>query len=107
MLVDLASVVIAWGLAADPQAQEIVSVRTEPFPSMSLQEPPPWLYDRGEGVHNSMFGTYTRKNELQVYLFYEYTLNHDQEYKPEELGFVGTKDFRAKRTDHEFLIFAA
>jgi len=104
---NLASVVIACALAAEPLAQEVVSVRTEPLPSMSLQEPPPWLYDRGDGVHNSMFGTYTRKNELQVYLFYEYTLNHDAEYKPEELGFVGNKDFQAKRVDHEFLIFLA
>src|SRR4030095_11954786 len=107
VVMNLAPVVVAWAMAAVPQAQEIVSVRTEPPPSMSLQDPSPWLYDRGEGVHNSMFGTYTRKNELQVYLFYEYTLNHDEEYKPEELGFVGAKDFRAKRVDHEFLIFLA
>jgi hypothetical protein len=103
---NLVPVVVAWAMAADPQSQEFV-VRSEPLPGMSLQEPSPWLYDRGDGVHNSMFGTYTRKNELQVYLFYEYTTNHDAEYKPEELGFVGTQDFRARRTDHEFLIFLA
>jgi len=76
---------------------------------MTVQEPalPPWLADRGEGVHNSMFGTYTAKNEFQVYLFYEFTFNHDAEYKPSELGFVGNQDFLAKRTDHEFLIFMA
>ena len=107
MVMNLAPVVIALAMAADPQAQEILPVRTEPLPSLSLQELPPWLADRGDGVHNSMFGTYTRKHELQVYLFYEYTVNHDEEYKPEELGFVGAKDFRAKRVDHEFLIFLA
>ena len=107
MLNSLASILLVCGAAAEPaQAQEIVSVRSEP-PAMSFQDLPPWLYDRGDGVHNSMFGTYTRKNELQVYLFYEYTVNRDEEYKPEEIGFVGTQDFRAKRVDHEFLIFLA
>src|SRR5262245_27028724 len=99
---------MAWGMAAEAaQAQEFI-LNPDSGPRMSLQgQPCPWLADRGEGVHNSMFGTYTRKNELQVYLFYEYTTNHDAEYKPEELGFVGGQDFLAKRVDHEFLIFLA
>ena len=67
----------------------------------------PYLADRGDGIHTSLFGTYVRKNELLVYLFYEYTRNRDAEYKPSELGFGLDRDFRAKREDHEALIFAA
>src|SRR3989442_8563130 len=33
--------------------------------------------------------------------------NRDAEYKPSELGFGLDRDFRAKREDHEALIFAA
>src|SRR3989442_4565460 len=67
----------------------------------------PYLADRGDGIHTSLFGTYVRRNELLVYLFYEYTRNRDAEYKPSELGFGLDRDFRAKREDHEALIFAA
>jgi len=67
----------------------------------------PYLADRGDGVHTSLFGTYVRKNELLVYLFYEYTRNRDAEYKPSELGFASDQEFRAKKEEHEFLIFAA
>ncbi len=67
----------------------------------------PYLADRGDGIHTSLFGTYVRKNELLVYLFYEYTRNRDAEYKPSELGFGLDRDFRGKREDHEALIFAA
>ena len=42
---------------------------------------------RGEGVATSLFGTYVQGGELLVYPFYEYSANHDQEYKPAELGF--------------------
>src|SRR5437879_11642572 len=55
----------------------------------------------------SLFGTYVRKNELLVYLFYEYTRNRDPEYKPSELGFGSDREFRAKKEEHEFLIFAS
>lgn len=97
MVIHLASVVLACGFGgSDPEV-----------PSRMSLEPPPWLADRGEGVHTSMFGTYIRKSEFQVYLFYEYSLNRDAEYKPEELGFAGTTDYFAKRTDHEVLLFAA
>jgi hypothetical protein len=68
----------------------------------------PYLADRGDGIHTSIFGTYVRKSELLVYLFYEYTRNRDAEYKPSELGFgPDSRDFKAKREDHETLIFLA
>jgi len=63
--------------------------------------------DRGPGVPTSLFGTYVQAGELLVYPFYEFTLNRDQEYKPAELGYGLDQDFRAKRTDHEALLFAA
>jgi hypothetical protein len=66
---------------------------------------PTFLRDRGPGVPTSQFGTYVRRHELLVYGFYEFTYNSDEEYKPEELGFGLDEDFRAKRTDHEALIF--
>ncbi|HEX5032566.1 MAG TPA: hypothetical protein VFX78_14045 [Candidatus Eisenbacteria bacterium] len=66
---------------------------------------PYYLEDRGTGVATSLFGTYVRDGELLIYPFYEYTVNKDQEYAPEELGFVGTQDYRGKNTEHEALIF--
>jgi hypothetical protein len=66
---------------------------------------PAFLADRGTGIPTSQFGTYVRGRELLVYTFYEYTLNSDEEYKPSELGVAGDEDFRAKRTDHEGLLF--
>ena len=66
---------------------------------------PYYLRDRGTGVATSLFGTYVRDGELLVYPFYEYTTNKDQEYSPEELGYVGAQDFRAKGTEHEALLF--
>src|SRR5262252_6325865 len=67
----------------------------------------PWLADRGPGVATSLFGTYVEHGQLLVYPFYEYTLNRDNEYKPAELGFGLDQDFRAKRTEHEALLFFA
>jgi hypothetical protein len=66
---------------------------------------PYYLRDRGTGVATSLFGTYVRGGEVLIYPFYEYTTNKDQEYSPEELGFVGTQDYRGKNTEHEALIF--
>lgn len=68
---------------------------------------PYYLEDRGTGVSTSLFGTYVRNGELLVYPFYEYTSNKDQEYAPEDLGFVGTQDYRGKNTEHEALIFVS
>ena len=69
--------------------------------------PPPWWIDRGDGMPTSMFGTYAASGERLAYLFYEYTLNRDQEYKPAELGYGVEHDYRARRVDHEALVFLA
>jgi len=79
----------------------VLLVQDSPKPSK------PWLADRGEGIHTSLFGTYVREDELLLYGFYEYTRNKDAEYKPEDLGFTGNQDFTARRIDHEVLVFAA
>jgi hypothetical protein len=89
------------------RAAVLVSIAAAPcfadtIPSSDL---PSYLRDRGPGVSTSLFGTYVEKGELLVYPFYEYTLNKDAEYTPEELGYVGTSDFRGKLTEHEALIF--
>ncbi len=57
----------------------------------------PYLADRGDGIHTSLLGTYVRKNELLVYLFYEYTRNRDAEYKPSDFGFASDSDFGPRR----------
>jgi hypothetical protein len=67
----------------------------------------PYLADRGDGIHTSQFGTYVRKDELLVYVYYEFYTNHDAEYKPQELGFNLDKDFFAKRVAHEGLVFVS
>jgi hypothetical protein len=66
---------------------------------------PTYLRDRGPGISTSLFGTYVEKGELLFYPFYEYTLNKDEEYAPEDFGYVGTSDYRGKLTEHEALIF--
>jgi hypothetical protein len=66
---------------------------------------PVYLKDRGTGLPTSMFGTYIRKGELLVYPFFEYYLDNDLEYKPEELGYGLDEDFRGKYRATEGLIF--
>ena len=92
---------IAANSAAAPKSENSASAST------SGVAEPSFLRDRGPGVPASQFGTYVRRHELLVYGFYEFTYNADEEYKPEELGFGLDEDFRAKRTDHEALIFLA
>jgi len=66
---------------------------------------PAYLQDRGTGTPTSMFGTYARKGDLLVYPFYEYYLNGDEEYNPDDFGFDVDEDFEGKYTAHEELIF--
>ena len=66
---------------------------------------PPYLRDRGVGVPTSMFGTYVQPGEVLVYPFFEYYLDSDAEYKPEELGHDLDRDFRGKYRASEGLIF--
>ena len=66
-----------------------------------------FLRDRGPGIRTSIFGTYVRRGELLISPFVEYYRNHDAEYKPSELGFTGSSDFRGRFTAREGLIFLA
>src|SRR5262245_33240984 len=69
--------------------------------------PPPFLKDRGTGVATSMFGTYIRRGELILYPYWEYYVDNDRQYSPEEYGFVGAQDFDGKYRESEGLFFAA
>ena len=66
---------------------------------------PYYLQDRGEGVPSSMFGTYILKGQLLVYSYFEYYYDNDKEYKPEELGYKISKDYRGKYRESEGLVF--
>jgi hypothetical protein len=52
-----------------------------------------------------MFGTYVARGELLVYPFFEYYLDRDAEYSPDELGYGLDRDFRGKYRASEGLIF--
>lgn len=73
--------------------------------AMAQDEEPYYLQDRGEGVPSSMFGTYIRHRELITYLYVEYYLDNNMEYKPAELGYGLEQDFRGKYRAAEGLIF--
>lgn len=66
---------------------------------------PYYLYDRGEGIPTSLFGTYVQKGELLFYPFYEFSYNSHEEYKPDEIGFRGKKEFKGKSREHEAILF--
>ncbi len=66
---------------------------------------PYYLQDRGRGIATSLFGTYVEKGELLVYPFYEYTKTTAFEYKPNELGYVGSLDYLGTTVEHEYLLF--
>lgn len=63
------------------------------------------LRDRGPGVPVSQFGTYVERGEFIVYPFFEYYLDDDAEYAPNELGYGLDRDFRGKYRAREGLIF--
>ena len=69
------------------------------------EELPNYLRDRGTGVASSMFGTYIRHRELITYMYFEYYLDENMEYKPAELGYGLEEDFRGKYRAAEGLIF--
>ena len=58
-----------------------------PVPA-GAQDLPFYLSDRAGGTPTSMFGTYIRKGELVLYPFFEYYLDHNAEYSPNEFGFA-------------------
>jgi hypothetical protein len=68
---------------------------------------PTYLQDRGAGVALSMFGSYIRKGELVVYPYWEYYVDDDREYSPQEFNVAGTRDFRGKFRESEWLFFVA
>ncbi len=57
---------------------------------------PSYLRDRGTGVSSSEFGSYIRRGELLIYPFFEYAVDKDLEYQPEEFGLGPNVDFRGK-----------
>jgi hypothetical protein len=63
------------------------------------------LRDRGPGIPTSMFGTYIGRHELLFYPYYEFYLDDNAEYSPNELGFALDQDFRGRYRAHEWLIF--
>jgi hypothetical protein len=70
-------------------------------------ERPSRLRDRGTGQPTSMFGTYIREGEFLLYPFFEYYLDHDAEYTPDELGYGLDQDFRGQSRASEYLVFLA
>ena len=92
--------VLTVALALAPGAAS-VAVAQNPDPVPSHQQ------DRGTGVATSMFGTYVRRGELIIYPFFEWYVDHNLEYKPEELGYPGDVDFRARYRATEGLLFLA
>ncbi len=70
-------------------------------------ESSPRLRDRGSGQPTSMFGTYIREGEFLLYPFFEYYLDHDAEYTPDELGYGLDQDFRGNSRASEYLVFLA
>ena len=74
---------------------------------LDAQAPLDRLRDRGPGVSTSLFGTYVERGELLVYPFFEYYVDNNAEYKPQELGFGVPRDFRGKFRASEGLLFLA
>lgn len=75
---------------------------------LAAQEPlPSFLVDRGTGVASSMFGTYIRQGDLLIYPYWEYYLDHNREYNPQELGYGLAQDFRGRYRESEYLFFVA
>ncbi len=71
----------------------------------ATEDLPQYLKDRGIGIPTSMFGTYVRPGELLFYPFFEYYLDDNMEYKPQELGFGLDQDFRGRYRASEGLVF--
>ena len=75
--------------------------------AFGAEELPRYLRDRGTGQPTSMFGTYIKQGEFLVYPFFEYYLDQDAEYSPQELGYGLDIDYRGKERASEYLIFLA
>lgn len=66
---------------------------------------PFYLKDRGPGIPTSMFGTYIQKGEWIVYPFFEYYVDDNMEYSPDEFGYPVDQDFRGRYRASEWLAF--
>jgi hypothetical protein len=71
----------------------------------AAQDVPFYLSDRAGGTPTSMFGTYVRKGEFVVYPFFEYYLDNNAEYSPDDFGFPLDQDFRGRYRASEGLMF--
>lgn len=69
------------------------------------QDIPMYLKGRGKGTPTDMFGTYCRKGEFLIYPFFEYYMNSDGPYNPEEFGFGIDEDFEGKFHSDEWLLY--
>jgi len=59
----------------------------------------------GSGIPVSMFGTYVEAGDVIVYPFVEYYRDHDAEYEPADLGYVGTTEYFGHYRATEALMF--
>jgi len=66
---------------------------------------PGYLHDRGTGVPASQFGTYVQKGQFIVYPYFEYYLDHNAEYAPNELGFTQDIDYRGEYEAFEGILY--
>jgi hypothetical protein len=68
---------------------------------------PAYLRDRGTGLPASQFGTYIQKRQLFIYAYWEYYLDHNAEYAPNELGYAPDVDYRGEYNASEYLLWLA
>jgi hypothetical protein len=83
----------------------MTALMLQPTGSLSQEELPVYLRDRGTGIPMSQFGTYVRQGELLMYPFYEYYHDNNLEYEPFDFGFGSTREFRGRYRANEGLIF--
>jgi hypothetical protein len=66
-----------------------------------------YLRDRGTGVRMSMLGTFIRQGEVLVYPFFEWYADGNLEYKPSELGYGQSTDYRGRYRASEGILYLA
>ena len=93
-------------LAVSPVALAIALAVLPSGRSLTAQEPPHYLRDRGTGVRTSLLGSYVRHGELLVYPFFEWYADRNLEYKPSELGYgASLVDYRGRYRASEGILF--
>jgi len=81
------------------------SLLHNPSAVLAQEKLPDYLKDRGTGVPSSMFGIFIPHRALITYMYFEYYLDHNMEYKPAELGYGLDRDYRGKFKAAEGLLF--